>query len=428
MARRVDRRDWLRRCAVAGVGAFGAPAFLASSRRSPNERLDIAVVGVGGRGAANLNGCRAENIVALCDVDDKRAAKGYERFPKARRFHDFRRMYDALGDKFDAVVISTPDHTHYHPAAAAMQLGKHCYLEKPMAHSVDEVRRLTQLARENKVATQLGVQRHTIGNVHRVVELVKSGAIGPVKEVHCWVTGRRGMPGMPTDTPPVPSTLKWDLWLGPARERPYHSTYAPYGWRFWWDFGTGETGNWGCHILDIPYWALDLDAPTRVDASGPPVHGQMTPRGMSVRYRFPKRGGRDPITLHWHHFQSPPEALQAKGYPLGGMNTLFVGESGDLLCGFGKHKLYPEDKFEEHRAPPRSIPKSPGFHKEWLEACKGRGTPTCRFDYSGPLTETVLLGNVAYRAGGGFAWDATNLRASTPEAQALIAEEYRKGW
>jgi len=328
------------------------------------------------------------------------------------------------------VVISTPDHTHFHPAVTAMQMGKHVYLEKPLAHTVRETRELTRLAAEKKIATQLGAQRHTLDNMHRVVELVQAGTIGTVKEVHCWIGGTRGMPAIPTDTPPVPSTLKWDLWIGPAPDRPYHPTYCPYGWRFWWDFGTGETGNWGCHILDIPYWALGLKYPTKVDASGPPVHAQTTPTAMATRFEFPADGQRPAVTLHWYHADKGPDVLRQHNLPEAGNNTLFIGSEGMLLCGFGKRKLYPEDKFADFKAPDRTIPDSPGFYQEWIDACKGGPPATCDFvTYSGPLAETVLLGNVAYRAGGGFTWDAANLNAVGNErAQQLLRSDFRAGW
>ena len=336
-------------------------------------------------------------------------------------------MLDEMENEIDAVVVSTPDHTHFHPSIMAIEMGKHLYCEKPMAHSVWEVREMTRRAAEKKVATQLGVQRHTIDNVHRVVELVKAGAIGNVTEVHSWVGGSRGMPKVPSDTPPVPDHLKWDLWLGPAKERPYHSAYCPYGWRFWWDFGTGETGNWGCHILDIPFWALDLKFPKRVDASGPPVHAETTPKSMTTRFEFASTSNRGPVTLHWYH-GSPP-VLKELGLPGSGNNTLFIGTEGKLLCGFGKRKLYPEDKFAAYDPPAKSIPNSPGFHREWINACKGGEPATCDFAYSGPLTETVLLGNVAYRAGGGFDWDAEKLKAKGNDKVAeYVKPAYRDGW
>jgi predicted dehydrogenase len=427
--RLIHRREMLKTTAVAGAGFWLGTATGSRAAESPNDKLNIACIGIGGRGGDNLRSLAGQNIVALCDVDDQRAGSAYELCPQAKKYFDFRRMLDELDKQIDAVVVSTPDHTHFHPSVMALNMGKHLYCEKPLAHSVREVRHLTKLARAKKLATQLGAQRHAMDNMHRVVELVKSGAIGKVTEVHSWIGGDRGMPAVPTAFEPPPPHLKWDLWLGPAAERPYHTTYCPYGWRFWWDFGTGETGNWGCHILDIPYWALDLKYPTKVDASGPPVHEQTTPKSMATRFEFPARGDQPPVVLHWHHAKNGPEILQQKGLTAGGSNTLFLGSEGMLLCGFSSRKLYPEEKFADFRAPDKFIPASPGFYREWVDACRG-GTPaTCNFDYTGPMTETVLLGNVAYRAPGGFDWDANKLVAVGNEAaQRLIRTPYRQGW
>ena len=430
MARRISRRDMLRTGAAAGVGLWltGRSAGLLSA--APSDKLNVAVIGLGGQGGSNLNnvGRLKVNIVALCDVDDKRAGGAYKKYPWAKKYYDFRRMLDDMDRQIDAVVVSTPDHTHYHPAITALKMGKHLYCEKPMAHSVYEVRTMTALAAEKKLATQLGVQRHVKSNIHRVVELIRSGAIGEVKEVHSWVGGSRGMPAVPTDRPAVPDTLKWDLWLGPAAERPYHPTYAPYGWRFWWDFGTGETGNWGCHILDIPYWALDLGHATHVEATGPEVHPQTTPKSMACTFHFPASGSRPALKLHWYHTGSGPDVLRKYGIPNKG-NNLFIGTKGQLLCGFDNRQLYPEKDFADFAEPPKSVPDSPGFHQEWLNACTGGEPATCNFAYSGPMTETVLLGNVAYRAGQAFDWDAESMKPSAGGKVAeLIHPPFRKGW
>lgn len=429
MPRLINRRTMLRRAAVTGTAATILTNGILARGVSPNEKLDIAVIGLGGRGSANLGGVSGENLVALCDVDDERAGKAYEKFPKAKKFYDFRTMLDEMETKIDAVVISTPDHAHFHPAMMAMERGKHCYCEKPMAHAVSEVRQMTDLAKEKGLATQLGVQRHTIPNMHRVVELIKSGAIGEVRECHAWIGGDRGMPALPTEFPPVPAHLKWDLWLGPAAERPYSPAYVPYNWRFWWDFGTGEMGNWGCHILDIPYWALDLKYCTKVSATGPEVDPQRTSKSMEVRYEFPARGDLPPVVLNWYHTKNGPAILKELGISLNGANNLFIGSEGMLLCGFSSHVLLPEEKFADFEGPSPSIPDSPGFYKEWISACKGGEAATCHFDYSGPMAETILLGNVAYRTGEAFEWDAAKLKSPGCTAiDALNFPTYRKGW
>jgi len=366
--------------------------------------------------------------VAFADVDDQRAAKTYQQYPQVKTYRDYRKMLDELHGKLDAVAVSTPDHMHFHPAYMALQYDLHLYLEKPLAHNVWQTRTLVNLARAKRRATQLGVQRHTQANMHRIIELIQSGAIGEVREVYSWMSGKRGMPEVPTDEPAVPPTLDWDLWIGAGKFRAYHPTICPYGWRFWWDYGTGETGNFGCHILDIPFWALGLKHPTKVDGSGPPIDPQRTPTAMQTRFEFPADGKRPPVTLHWDHAADGPDILRQHGMPSKGNNNLFIGSQGMLLCGFGSRQLWPQEKFADFKVPEPFVPDSPGFHREFIEACRG-GTPaTCAFDYSGPLAETVLLGNVAYRAGG-FAWDAEQLQAKgNARAQALVREPVRKGW
>lgn len=429
MTRSITRRRMLRTSAAIASGVWLGTTARSRAADSPNEKLSIACIGIGGQGRSNVDGTgKHENIIALCDVDEQRAGNAFEKHPKAKRFVDFRKMFDALEKDIDAVTISTPDHTHFHPALWAMTRGKHVYLEKPLAHNVWEVRELTKLAAEKKLATQLGAQRHAIGGLRAGVEIARSGVLGEITEVHSWIGGDRGMPKIPTDAPAVPSHVNWDLWLGPAKPRPYHPTYCPYGWRFWWSFGTGETGNWGCHILDIPFWALDLKSPTRVEASGPAVHEQTTPKALHAVYQFPASDKRGPVTLHWHHTKSDPPVLAEHGAKGDGFNTFFIGKKASLLCGFGKWKLVPEQGFEGYK-PPKTFADSPGFHKEWLNAIRGGEPATCNFNYTGPLTETVLLGNVAYRAGEPFDWDAENLKTiGSDKAQGLLREEYRKGW
>lgn len=427
--RSITRRSILGGAAGVAAGYFVGNTASGFESRSALEKLNVAVIGIGGRGGANLNGVQKENIVALCDVDNVRAGKAYERFSKAKKFYDFRELFDKIGNQIDAAVISTPDHTHFHIAHRALSEGKHVYLEKPMAHNIWECRELTNLAREKKLATQLGVQRHTIPNMHRVVELIQSGAIGKIKEVHCWIDSNRGMTPLNKKLNKVPDSLKYDLWLGPAKKRMgYDPKVTPYGWRFLWDYGTGETGNWGCHILDIPFWALDLKYPTKVGGSGDLANPVSTPKEMHSWMEFPANGDRPPVKLHWSQVKGGPQILKDKGLSAKGNNTLFIGEDGMLLCGFSQRKLLPEDKFSGFEPPAPSIPKSPGFHKEFIDFCKGGEPATCNFDYSGPMAETVLLGNVAYRTLSTFDWDAKNLKSSSGIAQRFIKESYAKGW
>jgi len=423
------RRDFLKVTgAVATVHIVPRHVLGGEGQTPPSEKLNVACIGVGGQGAANVKGLSSQNLVAFADVDDQRAAKTYKEYPQVKKYRDYRRLLDELGGKLHAVTVSTPDHMHFHPAYAVLQLGLHLYLEKPLAHNVWETRTLCDLARKKKLATQLGVQRHVMANMHRVVELVAAGAIGEIREVHSWMGGKRGMPEIPQDQPPVPAHLDWDLWIGPAKYRPYHPKICPYGWRFWWNYGTGETGNFGCHILDIPFWALALKYPTKVEASGPPVDPERSPTSMRVRYEFPAQGGRPPVVLHWYHAANGPDVLREHNLSEKGNNTLMIGSKGMLLCGFGSRTLLPKEKFADYKPPEPSIPESPGFHKEFIEACNGGKPATCSFDYSGPMAETVLLGNVAYRVGG-FEWDAPTLTAKgNTAAEPLLREAYRDGW
>lgn len=430
MSGSIHRRQVLGAIAAgaAGAGVWSAAAT-AQDTRSANDRLNLAFVGVGGRGRANLDALAklGENVVALCDVDQKRAGNAFQQHAKAERFEDYRRLLDKLGSRLDGIVISTPDHTHAHPALMAMDLGLHCYCEKPMAHSIYETRLMTEMARRKGVATQLGAQRHALANVHRVVELVKAGALGPIRECYAWIGGDRGMPQPATKFPPVPDHLNWDLWLGPALERPYSPSYAPYDWRFWWDFGTGETGNWGCHILDIPFWALDLSHCNEVSATGPPRDDQRTPRSMHAVCKFPARDDHKPLTLHWMHTNKQPEVAAQAGLPHYKTGVLFVGERGMLLSDFGRHQLHPQEQFQQ-RPEVQRLPNSPGFYKEWTVACKGGPAASCHFDYTGPMSETVLLGNLAYRVGESLRWDAANMDAGNAAAAAMIRPQFRKGW
>ena len=348
----MKRRQFLQTVAGAAATCTIVPRHVLGGTRHtpPSEKLNVACIGVGGQGESNVRGLSSQNLVAFADVDDQRAAKTYQRFPKVKTYRDYRRMLDDLHGKLDAVAVSTPDHMHFHPAWMALQLGLHLYLEKPLAHNVWETRTLTNLAGTKRLATQLGAQRHVIGNMHRIVELIKSGAIGEVREVYSWIGGKRGMPTIPSDSPPVPKGLDWDLWIGAAKYRPYHPTFCPYNWRFWWEYGTGETGNWGCHILDIPFWALDLKYPSKVEARGPAVDARRTPTAMEVTYQFPARRDLPPVVLHWCHTAKGPDILRKLHLPEKGNNTLFIGSKGMLLCDFGSRQLLPKDKFADFRA------------------------------------------------------------------------------
>ena len=432
-AGRVRRRTFMG--LAAGLpGFFAGHGFGAAPAEGPSDKLNLAIVGIGGQGAANLKDLKTQNIVALCDVDEKRGANAFEEFPQARRFTDFRKMFDALEKEIAGVVISPPDHTHFHPAWWAIERGKHVYLEKPLAHEVEEVRWITAAARAKKLATQLGSQRHALKGLRAGVEFVKAGTIGTVTEVHSWIASKRGMPKLPGSPEQPPGTLDWDLWLGPVAERTYTAGFAPYDWRFWWEFGTGETGNWGCHVLDIPFWALDLAHPVRVAGSGPEPDPKRTPTQLTSRLDFPARTSAEgkalpAVSVHW--YQGLPPVLAERSISddtAGKKNTLFIGTEGMLLCGFDDWLLLPEAKFAEVKAPPQTLVPSPGFRQEWVDACRGGQPATCNFEYTGPLSESVLLANIAYRVQGEFAWDAAAMKSSRDDVNALLRREYRAGW
>ncbi len=443
MLRKTTRRDVLKASTAAGAGALLSLGRVWAQGDSPSEKLDVACIGIGGRGRGNVSGVDSAgaNFVAMCDVDEKHAAKTFEKYPQAEKFKDFRKMLDKIGSKVQAVVVSTPDHTHAPAAAMALRLGKHVYCEKPLTRTVHEARTLTKLAVENKLVTQLGTQIHAGDNYRRVVELVQGGAIGPVAEVHVWNPARYSMGDRPTDTPPVPEGLDWDLWLGPAPYRPYHSAYCPFRWRCWWDFATGGLGDFYCHYSDLPFWALDLKYPTRVAAEGSqPVHPESCHQWVIVRYDFPARGKRPPVRLTWYDGGKQPDydELDKKLAAMTGIQEpvprqkqgiLFVGTTGMLLADYSHRYLLPKKKYADFKPPEPTIPNSIGHHKEWVEACKSGGPTTCNFAYSGPLTEAALLGAVSYRVGSPLEWDAENLKAANcPEAERFLRREYRKGW
>ena len=424
---RIQRRNLL----LGSVAGIGLPYLLPSRlwAASSSEKLRIAVIGVAGRGRQNLDGVSGEQIAALCDVDSENLKAAAARFPAAKCYRDFRKLFDEMHSQIDAVVVSTPDHTHAPAGAAALRLGKHLYCEKPMAHEVFEVRTLTELAARGKLITQLGTQIHSEKNYRRVVELIRAGAIGPVGEVHVWAAAKYSEGDRPKDTPPVPPNLDWDLWLGPAPHRPYHPAYVPARWRSWWDFGTGALGDFYCHYSDLAFWALDLKYPTAVEAEGPPPHPEGCPQWLIVRYEFPARGDAPPVKLTWYDSGRRPPLLEELGQKGWSSGVLFVGRDGYLLSDYTRHKLLPEEKFRDYQRPAPSIPDSPGHHREWIEGCKTGKAASCDFAYSGPLTEAALLGAAAYRSGERFTWNAAELRTvNADKAQRYIRREYRPGW
>ncbi|HIJ66431.1 MAG TPA: Gfo/Idh/MocA family oxidoreductase [Candidatus Hydrogenedentes bacterium] len=433
---RVSRRVFLvsTAAAVAGCATGRRPRI---RRVSPLEKLNVAGIGVGGMGKHDIGACASENVVALCDVDEKQAAESFKRFPKARRYRDFRVMLEKEKD-IDAVTVSTPDHVHFIAAMTAMELGKHVYVQKPLAHSICEARTLAKAASTYKVATQMGNQGHSGDGVRRLCEMVWAGAIGPVREVHAWTNRPVWPQGIPEPLPaqPVPDTLDWNLWLGPAPERPYNPGYAPFAWRGWWDFGCGGLGDMGCHILDPANYALKLGPPSSVEVLHQVGNNDQTgPTSCTVRYEFPQRDDMPPVTLYWYEGQDKPP--RPEGIPEderlgeGDNGSYFVGDDGVITTGCygGGTRLVPAKRMRDYTMPEPTIPRRSEHHQDWLEACKGIGPACSNFDYAGPFTETVLLGNLALRTGKRIEWDAEKMKAkSVPEAAQYVRRKYRRGW
>jgi predicted dehydrogenase len=406
----------------------GQSSHASSRKLSANDKLNIGVIGTANRAAQDIHGIQDENIVAICDIDEQFLAAAHEKFPAARTYTDFRKLLEQRD--IDAVLVGTADHCHAVATSAALHLGKHVYCEKPLTHTVYEARTIAKLAARNKqLATQMGTQIHATDNYRRVVELVKTGAIGKVSECHVWCEKSLANSERPTDMLPIPAHIHWDLWLGPAPSRPYHPDYLPKTWRHWWDFGEGILGDMACHYMDLAFWALDLKHPLTVEAEGPPIHPETTPEWLIVRYEFPPLHGHAPLKVTWYDGGKRPKLVGEGKAPDWRNGVLFVGDKGMLIADYGRRQLLPESEFTGFNPPDPFIPKSIGHHKEWLLACK-TGTPTtCNFQYAGALTETVLLGNVAFRTGQKLEWDAARLKArNSKQAENYLHMEYRKGW
>lgn len=475
----MTRREFVRGALVTGGVIMGAPAFLRG--QNLNDKLNIAMIACGGRGLANMSGdapssgrrsggpagrgeaqaespqggIPAENITVLCDVNQAAVEAAARRFPKAKTYADFRRVFDHPND-FDAVMVSTCEHTHAAATYLALTHGKHVYCEKPLTHDIWEARLIRETAAKYpKLATQMGNQGHASASRRQVKELILAGAIGPVREVHVWAGRAWGLQGTESarkfDQPhgfyngiqiterfkeemPVPSHINWDLWLGPAPARPFHATYLPGPrWYRWWDFGNGTMSDLGSHDNDVVFYALDIRQPLTVEAVSPmgQAHPELAPATMTVTYEFPARGAAPPVKLIWHQGESKPPQWHAGKIPQSERAQLFMGDKGMLFVGGGgAPKLLPEEQFKDYPTPPETLPRSPGHYNEWIMACKGLGpAPGSNFQYSGWTTESNHLGNVAYRTGKKIEWDYRNLRASNaPEAGPFIRREYRKGW
>jgi len=436
---KISRRDFIGSAAAAGAFTvvpkyvLGGPGYT-----PPSEKLNIAGVGVGGQGGGDIRAVSGENnIVALCDVDSRAAARTFRRYPQAKKYTDFRVMLEKQKD-IDAVVVATPDHNHAIISITAMKMGKHVYCEKPLTHSIYEAREMAKIAKQYKVATQMGNGGQASEGTRIMAEYIMADALGQVREVHVWTDRPVGWWSQgierPKETPAVPDTLDWDLFIGPAPYRPYNPAYHPFAWRGWWDFGTGALGDMGCHAFDPIFRALKLGYPTSVHASCTPVNKETFPLASTVHYQFPSREGMAPVKLTWYDGgikpRRPDQLEDNRKWGDGG--TLFVGDKGSMLG----YKLIPESRSIEFGKPPRKLPRSIGHFKEWTEACKGGKPAGANFEFASLVTEVVLLGNIALRpelkdklTNTTLQRDGTNMKITNlPEANEFLHTEYRSGW
>jgi len=448
MSKRFTRRDFVETTALLAGAAAAAtlvPRRVLGGPRQipPSEKMNVAGIGIGGMGGANLSNLESENIVALCDLDASYAAHTAQKYPGAKFYGDYREMLDKQKD-IDGVVVATPDHTHAVISMAAMRAGKHVYCQKPLTHDVYESRMLAKAAKEAKVATQMGIQGHSMEGIRLICEWIWAGVIGEVREVDAWCSltyypwGHAGWSSSwserPKETPPVPEGLNWDLWIGPAPMRPYHRAYHPATWRCWWDFGCGMMGDRGAHTLDPVYKAMKLAAPVSVDATSCGNTPEVHPLSAIVTFRFPEREGFRPLKLTWYEGTCPPrpdELEDGRQWPAEG-GALFKGTKGTIMAGvYGNSpRIIPEAKMKEAVLPEKTLPRVQGSHEQdWVRACKTGEPAGADFSYSGPLTETCLLGNIAKRVDARIAWDAADLKITNlADANKYVRTQYRQGW
>jgi len=469
MAHRSNRREFLKHSAMAGAGFWiaGRASWADELQsNSPNERLNLACIGVGGKGDGDSeHAANHANLVAICDIDDETLDAKAQKFPMARKFNDFRKMFDAMGNQIDIVTVSTPDHTHAVAAMMAIKLGKGVYCQKPMTHTVYEARQLRLAAREHKVATQLGNQGTASPELRRGVEVIRAGALGAVTDVHVW-TNRPLWPQAPSLVAPppgdfpVPTNVHWDEWIGPAPMRPWKMgpeketdgklkpTYHPWAWRGWWDFGTGALGDMGCHTANMPFMALDLGYPSSVIAECGDLNPQTYPSWATIHYEFPARGELPPVKVTWWEGHKPdgkknqpPDDL-FQGQKINDSGSLIIGDKGTMYSPHdygGKWVLLPEEQYKGYKDPEPTLPRNPeggdeGQKMEWIAAVKGGPAALANFEYGGKLTEFLLLGNVAIRASGvapgkKLEWNGDAMKfPNFPEAEKWLSYEYREGW
>ena len=445
MTQRINRRQFVQESAAAAASTLIVQRHVLGGvgQVAPSDRLNIAGIGIGGMGGANLKNLESQNIVALCDVDPEFAAGTINRYPKAKLYVDYRDMLEKQKD-IDGVLIATPDHTHAVISLAAIRAGKHVYCQKPLTHNVYEARVLAQAAKEAKVATQMGIQGHSMEGLRLACEWIQAGVIGEVREVDAWCDlsyypwGHAGWSSQwserPQETPPLPARLNWDLWIGPAPMRPYHRAYHPLTWRCWWDFGSGMMGDRGAHTLDPVCAALKLGPPTSVEATSCGNTLEVHPLSAIVTYRFPARGDLPPLKLTWYEGTRPPRPLEledGRKMPAEG-GVLYKGSKGTIMAGvYGDSpRIIPEARMQEAKLPDKTLPRVPDSHEmDWVRACQSGQPAGADFSYSGPLAEICCLGNIAKRVDARIEWDAANMRVTNlPEANAFVRREYRQGW
>ncbi len=434
---KIDRRTFLKQSAVVGAGVTVLKSGMLAAGQSPNEKLNVAVIGVAGRGGGNMNSVRSENIVALCDVNENNLAAAAKRFPEAKTYTDWRKCLEQRN--IDAVVCSTTDHTHAFINVWAMNRGMHVYCEKPLANSVHEARvvRETYLKNKHKLATQMGTQIHASDNYRRMVELIRRGAIGTVQEARVWCSRTPEGGSYLPEAKPVPEHVHWDLWLGPSPYHPYNPGYfgGCLAWNRFWDFGSGQIGDMGSHMIDMPYWALDLRLPTTCEAAGTPVSSDTCPLWLTAEWDHPANDWRPKVKLYWYDGGKKP-GMPSPAFDRDALfkGVLFKGDKGWLVADYDLLILMPKQRdndMTQYKSPKPEdlIPRSPGHHEEWIIACKTGKPTTCNFDYSGALIENNMLALVAYRVGKKLEWDAKNLKATNcPEADQYIHKTYRQGW
>jgi predicted dehydrogenase len=452
MSQNLSRRHFFKSMSGVAAGYWVAGRAGLVFSNSPNERLRVAGIGVGGKGRSDIDQAgKFADVVAICDIDDVRLNEKAQQFPKAKRYHDYRKLLDEMGREIDAVVVSTPDHHHAPASIRAMRMGKHVYCQKPLTHTPFEARLMRETAKEYNVQTQMGNQGTAADGFRAGIELIRSGAVGPIEEVHVW-TNRpfkywKQAPDIvarPKERPAIPAHVHWDLFLGPAAERPYHPVYHPHDWRGWWDFGTGALGDMACHTANLAFKALELGLPRRVSAESSEINPETYPAWSTIKYEFPARGDRPAVKLTWYEGAKngqrnlpPAELLQGEQFVDSGM--IFIGKSGSIFTpsDYGSEQvLLPRKEFAEFKRPEPTIERLGNADgtdvdqkREWIRAIQGGPAPMSNFDYASQLTEAMLLGNVAVRLGTSLDYDGqAGTITNNRDADALIRGTYRTGW